>query len=76
MIKDKLKKKEIGIEKNQDISGKLAKEIRILLALGSNLSSKFGNRVENLELAQTYLIRNGIKITNKSSYYESPFLSK
>ena len=71
MIKEKLKSREIGIEKNQDISEKLARKSRVLLALGANLNSKFGNRIETLEIAQTYLINNGIKIIKKSCYYES-----
>ncbi len=35
------------------------------------MHSKFGNMIKNLELAQTYLIKKGIKIAKKSSYYES-----
>ena len=43
----------------------------ILLGLGSNLSSSFGDRFENIDLAISYLESNGIKIKKKSSYYES-----
>ena len=43
----------------------------ILLGLGSNLSSSFGDRFENINLAISYLESNGIKIKKKSSYYES-----
>ena len=43
----------------------------ILLGLGSNLSSRFGNRFENIDLALTNLQNNGIKLLKKSSFYES-----
>ena len=43
----------------------------ILLGLGSNLSSSFGDRFKNLELAILYLEMYKIKILKKSSYYES-----
>ena len=43
----------------------------IFLALGSNLSSSFGNRYQNLELATSYLEKKNIKVLKKSSYYES-----
>ena len=43
----------------------------ILLSLGSNLSSKFGDRFENLKLAITLLKNNGILIIKKSSFYET-----
>ena len=39
----------------------------ILLGLGSNLSSSFGDRFENIEIAISYLERYGIKIEKKSS---------
>ena len=43
----------------------------ILLGLGSNLSSSFGDRFKNIDLAISALNGYGIKIKNKSSYYES-----
>ena len=43
----------------------------ILLGLGSNLSSRFGNRFENIDLALSNLQKNGIKLLKKSSFYES-----
>ena len=43
----------------------------ILLGLGSNLSSSFGDRFKNIELAITALNGYGIKVKKKSSYYES-----
>ena len=44
----------------------------IILGLGSNLSSSFGDRFKNLELAISYLEMYKIKILKKSSYYETP----
>ena len=44
----------------------------IVLALGSNLSSNFGNRFKNIDLAISFLNETGIKISKKSSYYETP----
>ena len=44
----------------------------IILALGSNLSSSFGNRFVNINLAILHLKNHGIKIIKKSSYYETP----
>ena len=43
-----------------------------LLGLGSNLSSSFGNRFENIDLAISYLEIYKIKITKRSSFYETP----
>ena len=43
----------------------------ILLGLGSNLSSSFGDRFENIDLAVSALNGYGIEIKKKSSYYES-----
>jgi len=43
-----------------------------LLGLGSNLSSSFGNRFENIDLAVSNLESYKIKIINKSSFYETP----
>ena len=44
----------------------------IILGLGSNLSSSFGGRFENLNLAVSYLEAYKIKIIKRSSYYETP----
>jgi|TARA_B100001964_G_scaffold216797_1_gene256379 2-amino-4-hydroxy-6-hydroxymethyldihydropteridine diphosphokinase len=44
----------------------------IILGLGSNLSSSFGDRFENIEIAISYLEKYEIKVTKKSSYYETP----
>ena len=43
----------------------------ILLGLGSNLSSSFGDRFKNIDLAVSALNSNGIEVKKKSSYYES-----
>ena len=43
----------------------------IFLGLGSNLSSSFGDRFENIDLAISYLEGYKIIIKKKSSYYES-----
>ena len=43
----------------------------IILGLGSNLNSKFGNRFENLEFAIKNLEKKNIKILKRSSFYES-----
>ena len=42
-----------------------------LLGLGSNLSSSFGNRFQNIDMAVSALDLYGIQIKKKSSYYES-----
>ena len=44
----------------------------ILLGLGSNLSSSFGDRFKNIDLAVSALNSYGIQVKKKSSYYESP----
>ena len=44
----------------------------LLLGLGSNLSSSFGDRFENLNLAVSYLEAYKIKIIKRSSFYETP----
>ena len=44
----------------------------ILLSLGSNLSSSFGNRFKNLELAISHLQSDKIELIAKSSFYETP----
>ena len=71
MINVKLKKIETGIEKKLDTSEDRANSQFVFLALGSNLNSKFGSRVINLEIAKLLLISNGVEIVDSSSYYES-----
>ena len=44
----------------------------ILLGIGSNLSSSFGDRFENIDLVVSALNGYGIQVKKKSSYYESP----
>ena len=44
----------------------------IYLGLGSNLSSRFGDRFKNINLAISYLEESGIKVIKKSSFYETP----
>ena len=43
----------------------------ILLGLGSNLSSSFGDRFQNIDLAVSILEGYGVQLKKKSSYYES-----
>ena len=43
----------------------------IILGLGSNLSSSFGDRFNNINLAMAYLESYDIKIHKKSSFYET-----
>ena len=43
----------------------------IVLGIGSNLSSIFGDRFKNIELAISYLELYEIKVIKKSSFYES-----
>ena len=43
----------------------------IILALGSNLPSSYGDRFYNIDLAVSYLEHYGIQILKKSSYYET-----
>ena len=43
----------------------------IILGLGSNLSSSFGDRFKNINLAMKYLEGYDIKILKKSSFYET-----
>ena len=43
----------------------------ILLGLGSNLPSSFGDRFQNIDLAVSNLEGYGIQLNKKSSYYES-----
>ena len=44
----------------------------IILSLGSNLPSHFGNRFDNLKFAMSFLEGYGILIDKKSSFYETP----
>ena len=44
----------------------------IFLSLGSNLSSKIGNRFDNLDFSLLLLENYGISIIKKSSFYETP----
>ena len=43
----------------------------IFLGIGSNLSSSFGNRFVNINLAMSYLEKYGIQVIKKSSFYET-----
>ena len=43
----------------------------LLLGLGSNLSSNFGNRFENIDLAISYLQSHKVQLLKKSSFYET-----
>jgi len=44
----------------------------IILGLGSNLHSSFGDRFKNINLALYYLESYKIKVLKKSSFYETP----
>jgi len=44
----------------------------IYLALGSNLSSSFGSRFKNINLAIYHLKKNKIYVIKKSSFFETP----
>ena len=44
----------------------------VFLALGSNLSSEFGDRFTNINLAISFLEGYGIKLIKRSSFYETP----
>ena len=44
----------------------------IILGIGSNLSSKYGNRNQNIDLAIKHMESHGIVVKKKSSYYETP----
>ena len=44
----------------------------IILGLGSNLHSSFGNRFKNISLAISYLKSYKIKVIKESSFYETP----
>jgi 2-amino-4-hydroxy-6-hydroxymethyldihydropteridine diphosphokinase len=66
-----LKKRETGTGKRQDFLENRVK-LMIILGLGSNLSSSFGDRYKNIETALSFLKEKGITINKKSSFYESP----
>jgi len=44
----------------------------IVLGIGSNLTSSFGDRFQNIDLAISYLEKYEFQIVKKSSYYETP----
>jgi len=44
----------------------------IILGVGSNLTSKFGDRFNNIDIANKFLEEAEVKIVKKSSYYETP----
>tara|TARA_B110000438_G_C15511328_1_gene520042 strand:+ start:63 stop:575 length:513 start_codon:yes stop_codon:yes gene_type:complete len=44
----------------------------IVLSIGSNLPSSFGDRFQNINYAIAYLEKYEIKIIKKSNFYESP----
>ena len=44
----------------------------IFLGIGSNLSSTFGDRFYNINLAMSHLNNYGIEIIKKSSFFETP----
>ena len=44
----------------------------IIISLGSNLPSKFGDRFYNIEMAISFLTKYNIKVIKKSSFYETP----
>jgi len=44
----------------------------ILLGIGSNLESSFGNRFTNIDLSISHLKKNKLKVLSQSSYYETP----
>ena len=48
----------------------------VILGLGSNLESSFGDRFKNIDLAITSLNNLGVSIIKKSSYYETPSYPK
>ena len=43
----------------------------IILGIGSNLSSRFGDRFKNINLAMSLLERYEVRVINKSSFYET-----
>jgi|TARA_B110000438_G_scaffold291185_1_gene327818 2-amino-4-hydroxy-6-hydroxymethyldihydropteridine diphosphokinase len=45
---------------------------RVLLGIGSNLSSSYGDRFKNINIAMSYLEKYEMQILKSSSYYETP----
>ena len=43
----------------------------IFIGIGSNLSSKFGNRIKNINLAISMMEKVGINLLKKSNFYET-----
>ena len=43
----------------------------IFIGIGSNLHSNFGDRFKNIDLAISLLQKKGVKLLNKSSFYET-----
>ncbi len=43
----------------------------IFIGIGSNLHSSFGDRFKNIDLAISLLQKKGVKLLNKSSFYET-----
>ena len=43
----------------------------IFIGIGSNLSSKFGNRIKNINLAISMMENEGINLLKKSNFYET-----
>ena len=43
----------------------------ILLGLGSNLSSRYGDRFKNIDIALSTIEKHEIRVIKKSSYFES-----
>ena len=44
----------------------------IYIGLGSNLSSSYGDRFKNIDMAISFIENNNINIIKQSSYYETP----
>jgi len=44
----------------------------VILGIGSNLSSAFGDRFKNINLAIQYLEQYGFQILKRSAFYETP----
>ncbi len=72
MIKGKLKNKEIRNREKSRYFRKTSWFKMIFLGLGSNLSSKYGDKFANIDLAISFLEAYGIKLIKKSSFYKTP----
>ena len=44
----------------------------VILGIGSNLPSSYGDRFKNIEIAISYLNKYKIEVIKKSSFYETP----